>query len=187
MEITLTITGVGPMLMHNERLANPLDPITREMKEITSKRKKTDDDIAALAFLEFKGGLYWDDDLGPYMPTWNVKRSVQDGAKLNKLGKAVERALTPLVQSAPLSYQGPRDVEGMWRAGYYDIRSVKVGTNKVQRCRPRFDGWSIDVPCDLATDVLNLAELEQVARNAGLMVGLGDFRQRFGRYEVKVA
>lgn len=187
MEMTLTLIGVGPMLMHNERLANPLDPIARQMKEITSKRKKTDDDIAELARLEFEGGLYWDADLGPYVPSWNIKRSVQDGAKLNKLGKAVERALTPLVQSVPLRYQGPRDVDGLWRAGYYDIRSVKVGTNKVSRCRPRFEAWTLEVPCDLATDVLNVAELEQVIRNAGLMVGLGDFRQRFGRYEGKVA
>lgn len=185
-EIKVTLTGVGPMLMHNERLANPLDPISRKMKEITSKRKKTDDDIDDLARLEFEGGLYWDEDTGPYLPSWNVKRSIQDGAKLNKLGRAIERSLTPLVRSCPLRYQGPRDVEGLYNGNYHDTRSVKVGTSKVSRTRPRFDVWAIELRCDLATEILNLAEFEQVARNAGLMVGIGDFRQRFGRYDVKV-
>jgi hypothetical protein len=189
MQITLTLEGTNPLLMHNERLANKLDPIVRQMAEITSKRKKTDDDLLALARLEFEGGLYLNTQ-GPYIPGYNVKRCFIDGGKINKLGKAVERAFTPMVAEVPLTYKGPRDVQEMWDAAgatFYDMRSVKVGTSKVTRCRPRFEEWELSLNAELDTSVLNLSEFEQVAVRAGLMVGLGDYRQRFGRFDVTVS
>ena len=68
MKVRLSIEGTAPLLMHNIRLADPLNPIAKAMKAISSKRKKTDDDLAQLARLEFEGGLYVLPDLGPYLP-----------------------------------------------------------------------------------------------------------------------
>ncbi len=48
---TYTIRGTTPMLMHSERLANPFDPLTKEIKAISGKRKKTEDDLLEMARL----------------------------------------------------------------------------------------------------------------------------------------
>lgn len=63
MEFTITVTGTQPLLMHNSRMANPLDPIVKAVGKITSKRVKTDDDQEELARLDFYGGLYLDPDV----------------------------------------------------------------------------------------------------------------------------
>ena len=189
MNINVRVEGVGPMLQHNERLANPFDPITRQLKAITSKRKKTDEDLAACAALEFEGGLYFDPDLGPYLPTYNLKRSFVEGARINKLGKHVERAFVPLVQDAPLQYTGPRTVEGLYAAPgdrFVDRRMAKVSTSKVLRVRPRFENWAVEFSAYIDGQVMTPEDLQRVATDAGLMVGVGDFRQRYGRYTVTI-
>ena len=56
------LTGLVPLILHNARLADPLDPISKAMKTVSSKRKKTDADFEELARLEFEGGLYMVDD-----------------------------------------------------------------------------------------------------------------------------
>ena len=46
-------------MMHNARLANPLDPLVQEIKKLTGKRKKTEDDLLQIARLEWEGGFYF--------------------------------------------------------------------------------------------------------------------------------
>lgn len=173
------------LLTHNERLANPSDALAIQMKEITSKRTKTDDDRAELARLEFEGGLYLTDDGKPGIPTWNVFRSFQDGAKLNKLGRAVERSVIMLgVDIVPIVHDGPATPEAMFKAGCYDQRSVKVGMQKVTRTRPVFRNWNVTVESALDTEVLRVEDFRMVIANAGQMAALGDYRPRFGRFDL---
>jgi hypothetical protein len=58
MKLSVTLTGTHPMLMHNGRLANPIDPWTRQLKALTSKRKKTDEDILQIAQVEARAGCW---------------------------------------------------------------------------------------------------------------------------------
>ena len=51
--LTFRCVGIAPLLMHNGSLANPLNPKVKEMKEITSLRKKTDENHLELQRLEF--------------------------------------------------------------------------------------------------------------------------------------
>ena len=188
MNITITLTGDGPILMHNERLANPFDELVREMKALTSKRKKTDDDLNEIMRIEHAGGLYHDPSVGPYLPTWNIKKCFIEGGRISKLGKHIERAFTPLASRAPLAYAGPRTIEGLWAdPRFRDVRSVKIGQSKTPRCRPVFNEWTAQFDGYLETTVMNLDEFAASAARAGLMVGLGDFRQRYGRFTVDIA
>jgi len=188
MEINVTLAGTTQLLMHNEQLADPTNPIVREIKTITDKRKKTDEDLLRKLRLDFEGGLYWSPTAGPFLPTYNVKRAFVEGARLSKLGKAVERAFAPLEAEAALVYDGPRDIEGMWAAGFRDVRSVKIGMQRVTRCRPSFPaGWRVSFRADLATDLLNLDEFGRCAATAGLLTGIGDYRARYGRFTVEVS
>lgn len=54
----LRLTGIAPLLMHDNKAANPLNPYAKAMKALTGKRKKTDDDLAEIARIEWEAGLY---------------------------------------------------------------------------------------------------------------------------------
>lgn len=185
-DFTITLTGTAPLLMHNSRLSNPLDTATKALKKYTGKRNKTDDDHEQIARLEFAGGLYMDPDVGPYIPGENIARCLVDGAKLTKQGVKVTRGVFISTDVNPLSYSGPRDESGLWDSGWRHMASVKVGTARTMRCRPWFPEWRVQAEGVLDPSVLELDDLATIADNAGSLIGLGDWRPRFGRFTAKV-
>lgn len=185
-DFTITLTGTAPLLMHNSRLSNPLDPATKALKKVTSKRQKTDDDHEQIARLEFAGGLYLDPDVGPFIPGQNIARCLVDGAKLTKMGVKVTRGVFISTDVNPLSYKGPRAEQSLWDQGWRHMASVKVGTSRTMRCRPWFPEWAVQAEGVLDPAVLELDDLVTIASNAGSLIGLGDWRPRFGRFTATV-
>lgn len=187
MKVRITLTGSAPLLMHNVKLANPLDPIARAMKEISSKRKKTDADHEALAKLEFQGGLYIDDQVGPYLPGANVEKCLVEGARITKAGKQVERGLFVEAMECPLIYKGPRTADALWGdESFRSAMAVKVGQARIMRTRPIFREWAVEADADMDDTLINLSALQAIANDAGKMVGLGDYRPRYGRFDAVV-
>lgn len=188
-EVTFKIVGTTGLMMHNARLANPLDPIAKEIKKITAKRKKTDDDYAELSRLEFVGGLYHDADLGPYIPSQNLEASIREAARLSKRGKDAERAILVL-EHAKLEYKGPRDPKAMWeKQTFHDVRRVsgrgKGGGSSTMRTRPIFNEWSCEFTVIFKEDMINRDEIIEFVNTAGDVTGLLDNRPRYGRFTVE--
>lgn len=189
-QLTLHLTGVAPLLMHGPRTVNPLDEMTKEIKRYTGKRKKTDEDHQTIARLEWEAGLYWEDGIGPYIPSENVLKCMRDAGALAKQGSAVVRAVVAAEQFFPLKgarWSASHTVQQLWDANLKDYRRVGNQKNSVMRCRPLFPDWSLDVPLIVETSILDRDDVITIAERAGLMMGLGDFRPRFGRFEVAVS
>lgn len=183
MELTLDITGTGTLLMHNARLSNPLDPIARAMKKVSAKRAKSEDDHAELAHLEFLGSLYHDAQFGPFLPGDNIWRALYDAAKKRRLGEKVKSGMLVMSDVNPLAYPGPRDAEELWAdESFRHQASVKVTTSRVTRTRPQFTKWATQATLYLDTEVLDADDLAQIVEIAGSLVGLGDWRPRYGRF-----
>ena len=53
------------------------------------------------------------------------------------------------------------------------------------RTRPRFHQWSIVTTVSYRPSAIDRSTLLEIARFAGAMVGVGDFRPRFGRFSVE--
>ena len=183
----ITLRGTAPLLMHSARLADNLDPIVKEMQAISSKRTKTDDDRDELARLEFMGGMYFAPEVGPYIPGENIHATLIAGAKLSKKGAPLNRAMILTTDVNPLAYTGPRTVDAMWAdPAFRSRKSVRVQSNRVTRTRPRFTEWACDAEGMLDLNVLDFGDLQRIADDAGLLIGLGDWRPRFGRFEATV-
>lgn len=179
------IRGMTPLMMHSERLANPFDDITRSIKAISGKRKKTEDDLMEMARLEHMGGLYYSDNDGVHIPGYNVFASIIGGGKLHKLGTSVKRAAIVNEDAVPLDYEGPADPAGLFAdKRFVDMRGVKVGTAKIMRCRPIFKAWAAEFSVTFDELSLQRAELDRCVTDAGRLVGLCEYRPRFGRFEV---
>lgn len=184
-QATYTIKGITPMLMHSERLANPFDPLTQEIKAVTGKRKKTEDDLLEISRLEWLGGLYHDDVAGIHVPGYNLFAAIINGGKLHKLGTAIKRAAIVQEDKVPLQFDGPKTPAALFGdKRFVDIRSVKVGTSKVVRCRPIFRDWRCTFTVLFEESVIQRGDLDRVLRDTGNMIGLGDYRPRFGRFEI---
>jgi hypothetical protein len=183
----LTCTGTKPLLMHNSRLSNPLDTIAKSMKRISAKRVKTDEDHEEMARLEHMGGLYFDEEIGPFVPGQNFERCLVDAARITKSGKKIERGVFVDTDVNPLDYKGPRDLDGLWQdENFRFAASVKVGMSRVTRTRPQFREWRVEAEGEFDATVINLVELGEIATTAGLMIGLGDWRPRYGRFVAEV-
>jgi len=190
-ETTLAVTGDGDemLLLHNGQLADRQCEWTRQLAAVTSKRKKTDEDALEVARLEWCGSLYHDPEIGTYMPGDNFRRALLDAARLSKEGKNIERGLLKVSRRNQLQYEGPRDMQTMWDSGLYAHRTtVKVGTSKVVRTRPKFVGWSFNVEVGFDTTIISQEDLVRIAKTAGNYIGIGDGRPFYaGRFEVELA
>ncbi len=198
MNVLVTCKGTRPMLMHNGQSSSPLNPYAKAMKKISSKRKKTEDDYFELARLGFESALYFDpapspnknnnnkEGYGPYMPAQNLFMSLRDGARIIKKGKDVERGVVACDFMLPIIYNGARSIKDLWGDGeseFVDIRPVSVGRQKVDRCRPIFKEWAIEAEFIIDTKVIDYDQFVEIAKLAGQMVGIGDYRLMYGRYE----
>lgn len=183
--LTINVTGTSPLMMHSDKLANPLNPATKAHKELTGKRKKTDEDHVAIAKSEFLAGAYWDERTGFFIPGQNFDATFWAGAKLQKLGVHWKRGALVLTDKVELLFDGPRTPQLLWEdSRFVDCRGVKVGTAKLMRYRPIFLEWAATLQVAVNTDVLNLEEAKKAIADSGKLIGVCEYRPRFGRFEV---
>lgn len=192
MKITVELTGTSPLLMHNPQMVDPEFEITRQIKAITSKRKKTDDDLKQIEKLEWYGGLYTTNGVEPprvVQPTSKVRKCLVNTGKISKQGKMIERALSFAQLSVPLIYEGPKDIDDLFKDKRFHSRlSVGISGRRVMRVRPQFFPWKLVVDGLFVEDAgLNFDEFENVVELAGLVEGIGDNRiNGYGRFVGKV-
>jgi hypothetical protein len=187
MDIRLELTGTSALLMHNINLADPDNEFTREIKTYTDKRKKTEDDRRAIERLEWFGGLYTDNG-SVVMPTGNIRKAFINAGKISKQGTQVTRALQFAELHVPLVYDGPDNLEVLSKDPAFSNRSaVGISGKRTMRVRPQFNTWAVVADAFLLEDVMDLNDLQIVAKRAGLAEGLGDNRVNgYGRFAVKV-
>lgn len=185
-ELGFHIKGVAPCVQHNGQLADPLNKWAKALKVVTGKRKKTDEDYAEMARLEFFGGLYVDEQGAPCWPGECIEAMFKAAARMSKNGKDVERGLW-CNGNWPLIYTGPKDPEKMWSSDKFRFtaRVKNPGSGScVMRTRPIFHDWELKFEVQINTDVLNPAQVQEFCKTAGAFVGLSDFRPRYGRFDV---
>lgn len=189
-QVTIKITGVSPILMHADTLSDPLNPATKAHKEVSGKKKKTDDDHLWLARSEFTHSAYFNGRY--YLPAHMLLACFVNSAKLNKLGMAFKRALlcldTECVLDTPVSDTPPDQLFD--NIEYRDARTVVVANKRIMRYRPRFNDWSTSITLLFDEAIISESDLLLVLRNAGNLIGIGDYRVErgggFGRFTVEV-
>lgn len=187
---TVTIEGIRPFIMHNGRLADPLDEFTVRLAVLTKNRQKSPDDHRAIQRAEFDGGLYWDEQIGPYIPSDNLQAVIERGATKRKLGKVFKAHVGIDMPDGDspgfaLDYKGPRDREGLF-GKFAFTKGAKVGQKRIMRTRARFpSGWRCTFRVEVLAGGVTKTQLEQAISDAGIYEGIGDWRPRYGRFVVR--
>lgn len=187
-QLHITFIGDSPLIMHSPKCVNPLHPIAVRMKEFTSKRKKTEEDLLAISDLEWEAGVYWDDNIGLHIPNECIKATIQNGAKQNKKGKDIAKYLQVATLMAPLNIGEEQDYERLKSdMRYRDVRSVCVQRSRVNRTRPRFNTWSTEFDVVYDEAMLDLTTIVSALEYAGSYVGICEMRDRgYGRFSVNI-
>lgn len=185
-EIMFHLEGVAPLVMHNIQLANPLNQWSKKLKEISGKRKKTDDDHAEMSKIEWYGGLYVGKNAAgkqvPIIPSEVLLGSFINGGKQSRKGKEFKSGFDVPMDSE-LIYDGPKDIDKLWADGRFtDVRGVRVQNARIMRTRPIFMKWSADVLVLYRPDVLDEEHVIKAVDDAGSLIGVGDYRPRYGRF-----
>lgn len=189
MELTIRLTGTRPMLQHNGRMSNPLDPWTRALKPLTAKTKKTDEDHMAIMSTEARGSCWETDDGLIGLPNSAVWKCLYTAGTAYKLGEAIKRALSFDDTTIPLLIEGREMRCEEWLAtdGGIDFRPVVINRKRAMRSRPRIPaGWQSTHKLELMEDVLDPRDLAPVIERAGRLVGIGDWRPNYGRFTAEV-
>jgi hypothetical protein len=181
LDVDVTLIGERPLIVKSDRGVNPLDPLVRELAKVTGKRKKTEEDHELISRIEFELGLYWHEDIGPYIPTGNIHKCFIEAARQSKLGKNLEQGSFSTEVRVPILYEGPRDIEGLFqKPDHVYTVSVGIGQKRTMRTRPRFMKWAIEIPFVLDPEKVDLDVFMQVTTVAGRYIGLGERRPNKG-------
>jgi len=198
-EIKVRIKGLSPLLCQNRRLANPLDPITKEIKRISGKRGKTDADMELLSRLEWLGGLYPSEpgtfeiiESGlkiegfgvPCIPGEMIEASIQAGARKHKLGKSFSAGLI-CDGNWPLEYKGAKSIAALsLDDSFRDVRAVVIQGRTIMRTRPIFHGWELGFTLSYLPELINDQQVRDALALAGMIAGIGTYRPKYGRFSV---
>lgn len=187
-KLHVTLNGTSPLIMHSPKCVNPLHPISKRLKEYTSKRKKTDEDLQIISDLEWESGVYWEDNVGLYIPNEAIAATLKNGAKMNKNGADVGRYCIILDSLVPLDIGEVQDYEKMKvEPRFRDVRSACVQRARVIRTRPRFNTWRCEFDMMVEDEKMNLETVALAFSNAGRYVGCLEMRSLgYGKFEASI-
>ena len=194
--IEVTIKGDMPLIMHNDTLCDPLNPLTVELSKITVIRKKQLEHHIAMARLEFEGGLYYSENYGLHIPSKLIFGCLKSAARKFKLGVAMKSLILNDI-AFPLKGYKKQTPESLWNAKneagtskYVFRESVNVNRSKIMRTRPMFQEWGFTFSGDLDIELISTEQFEKILENAGMYCGLGDLRPEkasgsFGKFSIE--
>lgn len=180
----LKLTGTSPLIMHSGQTSDPSNIFSKEIKKISGKRGKVEADFEAMSKIEFQAGLY---KTGKEIcvPSYVLDAAFLNGGKKFKLGNQFKSGVF-VKEDAILEFpdKGKTDEE-LYPIYAFKI-AVKVGQAKVIRTRPKFDTWSLTVEVDIDSEIIDKDDVFKSIQKAGEVVGIGDWRPRFGRFKVEI-
>lgn len=186
------LTGLRPLKTHNAQLANPLNRFVIEMKKLTSIRKKTEEHHRQISDLEFLGGLYLDEKNRPVVPSHMIEGMLYEAAKVYRKGKDLKGALDVLddallehSDSDPAKLVSNKTAEQLLKIpGYRVMPCVKVQQARIIRTHPFFRYWRFTFTMQLDTEMVEEAMFKEICIVGGRRIGLGDYRPKFGKFEL---
>ena len=185
-KIRVKIEGTQPLMLNNNQVVNPFNKYTKMLKPLTSKKKKTDEDMVEIYRLQFESSLYMKGDTY-IIPLDHFWKSVCTAAKEQKLGKRFEQSLQIFEDSVLDFPEKEMSPDELYKDGtHVDIRvGVIGGRSSVPVCRAIFNEWSTTVEAYFDESQLDKEEVLRFFEIAGQRYGVGTYRKKFGRFSVK--
>ena len=186
--IKFRMEGTCPLMLNNPQTVNPMNHYSKALKELTSKRSKTDEDQNEIFHIKFLASCYYTDKGQYIIPANMIAKSFEAAAKENKLGAKFQRSVFVLNDALLKFPENGCSPEELWQNHtdkYVDIRPVGVQKSKIVTARMIVPEWSLEGELSFDETQLNKSEIWLAMVNGGLRYGIGTYRQLYGRYRIK--
>lgn len=177
--VEVTIQGTADLLLH----AWSVEAVAEKAAAKKGSEAKKTDNIESYVRRNEKGVIC--------LPSEYLRMSVVAAAKYRQdprsprksacdLYKAGIVALNPLAPLINVAGELPK----VW--DFEDARRVQIQRSGITRVRPAFKvGWKSSILlCVLTPEYIGVSDLNEVITQAGRLVGVGDFRPTFGRFQI---
>ena len=171
--VSFTLEGTSPLLFHawnNESVEE------KGKAKKGSKINKTDD-VQSYIYRDEKGFIA--------LPSEYVRMSVVNAARYHQDPRSPRKSAIDLFKAGvawleELASLGSKDWD------YLDKRRVTVQRSGITRSRPAFrKGWKAEFTFQVLTpEYIEPTFLHEILSQAGRLVGVGDFRPTYGRFQV---
>lgn len=191
--LRVKFTGFCPLLQNNPQTVDIFNKYAKEKAALTSKRKKTDEDVLEVRRIEIESKVHWKDKVGVIIPSsWIMSSIAKNSFKQAKISKDNARGGIFIVeQYAPLRYDGMekvksvKDISGNERFNILMI--LPQQQVRLAKAFPIFHKWSFEFNVEFDNTILSQDELIKILEYGAKYNGFGDFRPTFGRATIEVA
>ncbi len=166
--VEVKIHGVAPLL-HNRF------PMEQEDEEKAKRRDQKFDSK------EDAEKAVYRNDQGCFVPSSWIEATLRETAKEFK-GKGKASLKATILSSV---FVEPEEIP-MGKKTYDEIdrRPAVIQRQRIVKSRPRFNKWAIEFTVNFDETRIKKETLKQILEEAGKSKGIGDYRPKFGRFEV---
>lgn len=177
--VNVTIQGTADLLLHawnveaiDEKAAAKKGSATKKQDNVESYVRRNDEGLICL-------------------PTEYLRMSVVNAAKFKQDPRSPRKSAMDLFKAALISLMplAPLTTAAGELPKFWDYEHrcrVQVQRAGITRCRPAFrEGWKSEVQLMVTLpEYVPPSDLNEVIQSAGRLIGVGDFRPTYGRFQV---
>lgn len=165
--------GTAPFLFH--RWSN--EAVEAKAKAAKNSKAKKEDDLESYVYRDEKGVLS--------IPGEYFRQSLIHAAKYRQDPRSPRKSAMDLFKAGVVCLKEHCGL-GVKEWDYIDRRRVLIQRNAITRARPAIlSGWKVAGEfMVLLPEYIDPASLHETFTQAGRLVGVGDFRPTFGRFQV---
>jgi hypothetical protein len=186
------ITGISPLLQNNPQVVDSFNHYAKKKKTITNKRTKTEDDLLYLRDVEVESKIFFDDQLGVYVPgSWLMASVCSAAYSVSKISKKkIRGGLFITENKIALNYEGKQKVKTITdivkNDDFVHAMILPQKDVRLQKYFPIFHKWDFETDLEFDDTVIDFDSLKKVIVYAAKYSGFGDFRPTFGRATAEV-
>lgn len=167
-KVQIKIKGTSPLLFNRFNMPN------ENGDEIKKKDKQYDPKTEADRL------NYFDEQIGCYMPSAQIEASMREAAKNFKQGKSNYKTVIMScvfceTDKIPLNKQTYDEI---------DSRFARIQRQGIVKCRPRYNDWELSFNLLYDESRIKPHILKAILEEAGKIKAVGDYRPKFGRFQV---
>lgn len=171
----IAVEGSAPFLFHRWSV----EGVDAKSKAAKGSKAKKEDDLESY--------VYRMDGPGSELaiPSEYFRMSIIGAAKFRQDPRSPRKSAMDLFKAA-ITVLEPYCTLGKTEWDFVDQRRVMIQRNGITRCRPAINtGWKVTVPLMvLLPEYVPPSMLNEVIQSAGRLIGVGDFRPSYGRFQI---
>ena len=189
----VTITGVTPLLQNNPQTVDRFNKFEKRLATITAKKtKRTDDDYLETRDIEMEAKVYFDAELGVYVPSsWLLEAVACSSFKVAKISKAeIRGSLFATDEKIKLNHKWSNKVKNVadivGNPDFRQLLTLPQGGIRVVKAFPIFHQWSFSTSLEFDDKTADPSSITRIIEHTSKYGGFGDFRPKFGRAVAEV-